>query len=160
MILDVGCHTGYLLKIIHNQNSLVKCYGIDIDDAVLNPIVEDCDLRKADVRNLPFQDKYFDTVFATDVLEHVEEIDKAIKEIQRVLKTNGVAILCGPTESWFYQLCRFFYIGKTHYGGHKHTIYDIEKMFQSNGFQLLEQKSLPEFPIPELFRISKFKKIT
>ena len=159
MILDVGCHTGYLLKMIKNQNSSTKCYGVDIDDAVLNPIVDNCDLRKADVKNMPFNDKYFDIVFATDVLEHVDEIDTAVKEIKRVIKSNGVAVLCGPTESWFYQLCRFLYIGKFRYGGHKHTIYDIEKIFESNDFKLIKQKSLPGFPFPELFRISVFKKI-
>jgi len=40
---------------------------------------------------------------------------------------------------------------------HVLTIYGIEKKFQTNGFQLDDQKALPGFPTPELFRISKFK---
>ncbi len=34
----------------------------------------------------------------------------------------------------------------------------VSNLFQEKGFQLMNQKSLPRFPIPELFRISKFKK--
>jgi len=41
---------------------------------------------------------------------------------------------------------------------HVHTVYEIEKKIQFKGFQLVNKKSLPGFPIPELFRISKFKK--
>jgi len=108
--------------------------------------------------NLPFENNYFDVIFVLDILEHVKEIDKAIEEIKRVLKTNGHVILSGPTETWFYKLCRLFYRRKIVHEEHVLIVYEIEKKFQEKGFQLMNQKSLPVFPIPELFRISKFKK--
>lgn len=158
-VIDVGCHTGYLLKMIKNYNPKINCYGIDINDGVFTPIVEGCDLRKADVRNMPFNNESFDILFVTDVLEHVEEIETAINEIKRVLKKGGSAILSGPTETWFYRFCRFLWLGKMHYSGHKHTIYDIERIFEKNSFKLILKKSLPCFPLPELFRITKFQKL-
>jgi ubiquinone/menaquinone biosynthesis C-methylase UbiE len=160
VVLDVGCHTGYLLKFIHFLNPLTKLYGIDNDPyGPSNTKIENCELQTADVRKIPFDEKYFDVIFAMDVLEHVEnDLDMAINEIGRVLKPEGIVILSGPTESWFYSLCRFFYIGKFRYAGHKRTVYDIEKMFESSGFQLIEKRSLPGFPLPPLFRITKFKK--
>lgn len=157
IVLDAGCHKGYLLKMIQNLG-LIDLHGIDISPAILQPFLS-CDLRRADVRNIPFPDSYFDVVFALDMLEHVDEIELAIKEINRVLKVNGFAVLSGPTESWFYKFCRFLWLGKLTTEAHKRSVYDIERVFQHSSFQLIEEKSLPGFPVPELFRISKFKKI-
>jgi len=156
-ILDVGCKDGYLLKLIRSRNKSCKCYGIDINLELFETI-EKCDVREADVTNLPFENNYFDVIFVLDILEHVKEIDKAIEEIKRVLKTNGHVILSGPTETWFYKLCRLFYRRKIVHEEHVLIVYEIEKKFQEKGFQLMNQKSLPGFPMPELFRISKFKK--
>ena len=157
VILDVGCKDGYLLKTIRNYNQSCKCYGIEKNPKVLE-MIKTCDVRVADVTDLPFENNFFDKVFVLDVLEHVEELDKAIEEIKRVLKTHGNIILSGPTETWFYKLCRLFYRQMIDFEEHIHTVYGIEKKIQLKGFQLVNQKSLPGFLIPELFRISKFKK--
>jgi ubiquinone/menaquinone biosynthesis C-methylase UbiE len=49
-----------------------------------------------DLRQLPFADATYDFVFASHVLEHIPDDDKAISEIRRVLKPNGIAILPVP----------------------------------------------------------------
>lgn len=160
IILDIGCESGYMLKKIRNLNHFCKCYGIDNDPSGLGN-VENCDLRIADAEKLPFDNKYFDRVFVLDVLEHIGKFDNVINEIYRVLKLNGLVILSGPIESWFYKFCRFLWLHNWSYPDHHlHTIYDIEKRFEPNRFQLIKQKSLPRIPFLPLFRISKFKKIT
>lgn len=52
-----------------------------------------------DIRNLPFQDGTYDFVFASHVLEHIRDDEKAIREIRRVLRPKGVAILPVPIVS-------------------------------------------------------------
>lgn len=52
-----------------------------------------------DICNLPFDDCTFDIVFASHVLEHVKDYDKALKEVNRILKINGIAILPVPVVS-------------------------------------------------------------
>ena len=49
-----------------------------------------------DVQDLPFEDHSFDFVFASHVLEHVPDDEKAISEIRRILRPNGIAILPIP----------------------------------------------------------------
>ncbi len=160
-ILDVGCSRGYLLKLIYEQNTSCKLYGIDISELpVKYPWDPHCELKVGDVRDIPFKDETFSILFVADVLEHVDELDIALKEIHRILKPNGVAILTGPTESWFYKLCRLIWLGRTNAGYHLYTIYDIEKKFENNSFKLLERKSLPGFPLPQLFRISMYQKLS
>lgn len=52
--------------------------------------------HNVDIRNLPFEDATYDFVFASHVLEHVREDGEAIKEVRRVLKPNGIAVLPVP----------------------------------------------------------------
>ncbi len=49
-----------------------------------------------DLQELPFADQTYDFVFASHVLEHVPDDIKAISEIRRILKPNGVAVLPVP----------------------------------------------------------------
>lgn len=51
---------------------------------------------KADIHTLPFGDENFDLVLCNHVLEHVRDDIAAMKEIRRVLKTGGRAILQVP----------------------------------------------------------------
>jgi len=157
VVLDVGCADGYVLKKTLEINDSCKCYGVDVLEKNLKEI-PNCDIRVADARNLPFADKFFDIVFVLDMLEHVKDFEQIINEIKRVLKPNGCAILSGPTETWFYKFCRFLWLRKFSEEFHLYSIYEIEKKFPPNGFELIKTVSLPRFLIPELFRISKFIK--
>jgi len=171
VLLDIGCHEGQFFKIVRKSNKICTCYGIDIEPAVENLNIENCKFKVADVKDLPFEDNYFDVVFALSTLEHIEDLDVVIKEIKRVLKPKGSVILSSPTESWFYHLCRFLLFGvskKNAYHdkpGFRHKVdfhfqnaYGVEKKFKENGFIQILQKSLPGFPVPELHRIVKFQK--
>lgn len=52
--------------------------------------------RKIDLTDLPFEDASFDVVFASHVLEHIKEDQKAVSEVRRVLRPGGFAILPVP----------------------------------------------------------------
>lgn len=56
---------------------------------------------KADIHHLPFSDNVFDAAICNHVMEHVENDIKAMKEIFRVLKPGGWAIMQVP---FFYPL--------------------------------------------------------
>lgn len=49
-----------------------------------------------DIRKLPFEDGSFDFVFASHVLEHIDDDQAALREIRRVLTPSGIAILPVP----------------------------------------------------------------
>ena len=53
---------------------------------------------KADICSLPFEDESFDTILCNHVLEHIKEDTKAMREIFRVLKKGGWAILQIPQD--------------------------------------------------------------
>jgi ubiquinone/menaquinone biosynthesis C-methylase UbiE len=53
---------------------------------------------KADICNLPFEDNQYDVLFCNHVLEHIPDDTKAMKELYRVLKPGGMAILQIPQD--------------------------------------------------------------
>jgi len=59
-----------------------------------SPIVD----VKTDIRDMVFNDEEFDFVICNHVLEHIDNEQKAMKEILRVLKPGGKAILQVPID--------------------------------------------------------------
>lgn len=53
---------------------------------------------KADICALPFKDNSYDVIFCNHVLEHIPDDTKAMKELYRVLKPGGWAILQIPQD--------------------------------------------------------------
>lgn len=53
-------------------------------------------VMKLDLLNLPFEDGFFDLVIANHVMEHIPDDIRAIKEVFRVLKQGGRAVLQVP----------------------------------------------------------------
>jgi len=63
----------------------------------LNPLVAD---TKIDITDIKFENNFFDFIICNHVLEHVKDDKKAIRELFRVLKTNGEAILQVPISKY------------------------------------------------------------
>jgi SAM-dependent methyltransferase len=62
-----------------------------------------------DGRRLPFPDAAFDAVFSSNVLEHVQDLDALLGEIQRVLRPGGLSLHLMPTSAWrFWSLLTHF----------------------------------------------------
>jgi len=72
-----------------------KLKHIDLITADLySPIVD----VKADILDLPFEDNSFDIIFCNHVLEHIEDDNKAMQELYRVLKPGGFGIFQIPQD--------------------------------------------------------------
>jgi len=55
-------------------------------------------VKEGDSANLVFDDKNFDVIFSSNVLEHVVDLDKAFSEMKRVIKDGGIMIHTMPTH--------------------------------------------------------------
>lgn len=99
-ILDVGCGDGYGSYKLHSLGYQVM--GIDLSEEMIVKAKERLQaipFQQADVVDLPIESNSFDGVLCINVLEWVEVPSLALKEIRRILKSNG--LLCvgilGPT---------------------------------------------------------------
>ncbi|MDT0647504.1 class I SAM-dependent methyltransferase [Zunongwangia sp. F260] len=72
-----------------------KLANIDYTTTDLNSPLADV---KADINNLPFDDNAYDFILCNHVLEHIPDDTRAMKELYRVLKPGGTAILQIPQD--------------------------------------------------------------
>ncbi len=118
-LLEIGCSFGYLLKRLEKD---FNTYGIDKSSYAIKSSKNICRKSKTyvgDARNLSiFKNRFFDVVIALHVLEHLNTPEKAIAEVHRILKNNGIFIFVTPnTTSLMRKIKRddwFGYRDKTH----------------------------------------------
>lgn len=67
----------------------------DIDLTTTDLFRDDVDIQ-ADIQALPFEDSYFDAIICSHVLEHVPDDTAAMRELRRVLKPTGWAVISVP----------------------------------------------------------------
>lgn len=104
-ILDMGCGEGFYSMIFSN---LYDCNitAVDYDPEILGLAHKWLDgrigvrLEQGDITNLRFPDNFFDKIVCTEVLEHITEDKKAIKELYRVLKPGGVIAITVPNKNY------------------------------------------------------------
>lgn len=62
-----------------------------------------------DGRFLPFRNNTFDYLVCSEVIEHIDEREKCLREVARVLKPDGVLVLSTPNWWSLYGLFRYLY---------------------------------------------------
>ena len=94
-LLDAGCGKMPYRNHILSNSEVIEYVGLDIESA----LVYDSEVKPDffwDGVKMPFQDNSFDTVMATEVLEHVPNVEIYLKEVYRVLKNDGVFFFTIP----------------------------------------------------------------
>lgn len=92
-VLDLGCGSGRYTQVLKDLGASVV--GIDPSEGLLKIAreqIQNIDFIKADSSNLPFNNNYFDMVFAGMVIHYVKDIELSFKEVSRVLKPEGIFI--------------------------------------------------------------------
>jgi len=121
--LDIGCGSGRWLK------NFPGWQGIDTDArAKATPGV-----KLGSVEDIPFEKNSFDIVLTSHILEHVtrEHFEKAMAEINRVLKKNGILVVFGPNPSH-----QNFYNDYTHVN--PVNVFSLSSVLKHTGFEILE----------------------
>jgi ubiquinone/menaquinone biosynthesis C-methylase UbiE len=104
-VLEVGADQGQHLKYVKHKFQSYKTIDLHL------PKKKSSDSRvthlQGDVHNLPFKDNIFDRVIVTCVFHHLQDPNKALSELVRVVKENGVISVLIPRDpSTIYNLVR------------------------------------------------------
>ncbi len=96
-ILDLCTGTGDIPKLLKKRFPNSKITGVDFCEEMLNIAAhknkhKNITFTQADCLNLPFQDNSFDIVTISFGLRNTADYDKAISEIARVLRPNGIFV--------------------------------------------------------------------
>ena len=100
-VLDVGCAMGFSVACLRILG--IEAWGLDISKYALSRAPEFITpfLFNASVCSIPLQDKSFDLIFSSGMLEHIPKrnLHKAINEIVRVGKRGLIGVSCLDDET-------------------------------------------------------------
>jgi ubiquinone/menaquinone biosynthesis C-methylase UbiE len=113
--LEIGCGSGFGMRIILETFGAASVRGIDIDPRMVARAQKRirrygarAEVSVGDVTAIPAEDQSFDVVFDFSVLHHVESWEDGVREVARVLKPNGLFVFREATKQaldrWSYRL--------------------------------------------------------
>lgn len=99
-ILDCGCGSGdYIIEFLKYSSNVI---GVECNEDKIKAFkslnINSDKIIIGNIEHLEFKDDKFDVVFFNEVLEHVSNESKALAEIKRVLKPNGILALFSPNR--------------------------------------------------------------
>jgi SAM-dependent methyltransferase len=100
-VLDVGCGGGNIARAIKHYRPDLEIWGVDLSHEALRYALTSPNgtyFVEASGENLPFHDGFFDAVTMFDVLEHIPNPEKSLRDVRRVLRSSGVFHLFLPLE--------------------------------------------------------------
>ncbi|MDO8894687.1 class I SAM-dependent methyltransferase [Nitrosomonas sp.] len=117
-ILDYGCGAGQIVVQLMQNN--VDAYGCDVfyegadylksvDPKLIGIKIKP--MKESESFKIPFDDNFFDCIINNQVMEHVEDIDFTLGEMNRVLRPNGVILSLFPSMgTWRETHCGVFFL--------------------------------------------------
>ncbi len=146
-VLDAGCGTGNLLKILEDENKNLKLYGLDISKEMLKIARKKLKLAKLKLESaekISFRKNYFDYVFSIDAFHHYYNSALVMRNFYRVLKKGGYLIIADFSFGIFFNKI-FSRIEPGNNG--MHTASEFKELFKNYKFKDIRQKRLGLFNI-------------
>lgn len=99
----------------------------------LNKRNQKVNLFQFDLRQIPFNDNSIDAFSCLNVLEHVKEDDKGLRELNRVLKPRGLGYIMVPASPSLYD----FY-DEVHYHFRRYNKKELKSKIKAAGFKIVK----------------------
>lgn len=168
-VIDLGCGDGFYLHLLGSLPLKLKLLGFEYDNIVLKNAKKNLKNKKVkflwgDIQRMPFNDNSLKKVILTEVLEHIPDDRKALTEIYRVLKPNGIILITVPNWrfpflwdpiNWVLQNIFGIHIGGTgffagiwarHLRLYKRD--DLVRLIKKTGFKIEEEDELTTRALP------------
>jgi len=102
IVLDAGSGEGYGSHFLAGAAAAVT--GVDISKEAVNHaagkyIRDNLNYQEMNLMDLTFAEGSFDVIVSSQVIEHLNEPDKFLNGIKRILKKDGLAVICTPNKN-------------------------------------------------------------
>lgn len=168
-VLDIGCGDGSDLKKISEKGAVV--YGVEPSEEFVKSAKElnpNGIIKEGVAENIPFSDGMFDVVISKWALQTCTDLEKALSEVGRVLKKDGIFILLSkhPMQQYFGKMREYgnesnyfeskvstlhIFNGKITLKEPTHTFNEYFNVEFFNNFELIDFKESFDFPASEQF---------
>lgn len=147
--LEIGCGTGFVLSGIAQSFPGKNYAGCEIYSEGLSfaekrlPI--GTNLFQMDARDMPFVSEW-DLIAACDVLEHIDDDEKALREMHRSLRPGGGLLLTVPQHKWMWstqdeQACHV----------RRYSRAELIRKIRRVGFEILDATSFVSLLLPAMW---------
>lgn len=153
-MLEIGCGTGYVLRGITRALPDLQASGSEIFLEGLgfaSRRLPTADLFQMDAREIPY-DNEFDVIGAFDVIEHIEEDERVLREIHRALKPGGGALFTVPQHPalWSTQDESACHV-------RRYRRHELTDKLRANGYSIVFSSSFVSLLLP-LLAFSRWRK--
>lgn len=123
VLLDFGCGSKPYRELFKVQEYI----GLDIEQSSCNHHESNVDIFY-DGKTIPFADNHFDSIFCSEVIEHIFNLDGILSELHRVLKSQGRMLITTPF-CWDQHLIPYDFARYTEFG--------LKHVLESHGFEVI-----------------------
>jgi ubiquinone/menaquinone biosynthesis C-methylase UbiE len=127
-VLDIASGEGYGSNILANYAE--KVTGVDISSEAIAHAQKvyhrnNLEYIQGNATKIPLTDKSIDVVVSFETIEHLEEQERMMEEICRVIKTEGILIISSPDKYYYSDVPNFkneFHVKELYYEEFKNLI--------------------------------------
>jgi SAM-dependent methyltransferase len=134
-LLDVGCGSGVLLTYIKNKNHFRDLWGSDFSQqSIVLAKSLHFNVFRADLLHLgDFSGCRYNSVICSEVLEHIEDDEKAIANLFELLQPGGKIIVTVPFSMNYWS-------DHDEFAGHirRYELEELKEKFMRNNFRILD----------------------
>lgn len=153
LVLDLGCGIGYFSSLIKENLKVRDIVGLDRNIISLEHAhtrMKDMEFVLADASSLPFRENVFDLVLMREVLEHLKEPQKCLKEVHRVSSPNGRLVITTPNGLYMRILHHRHEVAMNHVK--EYTLYEVRSLLNKADFSICQTMASN---LPFAHRLSK-----
>ncbi|HEY6045376.1 MAG TPA: methyltransferase domain-containing protein, partial [Pyrinomonadaceae bacterium] len=153
-ILDVGCGTGANLKTL---SEFGDAEGVDVSPDAIEFCRERglTNVKLGAAEELPYESGTFDLVTALDVVEHLDDDVGGLREMRRVLRRGGHALIFVPTFMWLWGVQDVVSNHRRRY-----TLSELRRALEEAGFEIERATYANITFLPPVFLIRLLMRIT
>jgi SAM-dependent methyltransferase len=153
-ILDIGCSSGHLIRDIQQRFPQAALIGADAVPGPLERLARsmpEIPLLQFDLVRCPLPDACVDVAVLLNVLEHIEDDASAAKQVLRILRPGGIAVIEVPFGPHLFDVYDRQLLHHRRY-----RMVDIRRVVARAGFEVIAASHLGFFLYPA-FRAVKLR---
>lgn len=140
-VLDIGCGSGNILGQLVGRN--MSLFGLDLSDAMVqvaeNRLGNRALVTVGDAEKLPYENSSMDLIVCNASFHHYPNPEKVLKEMYRVLKSDGSLLIGDPNLSFLLRVLMNPFIKYSNAGDYKiYSKSGFEKLLMANGFRMVD----------------------
>ena len=155
-LIEFGSSTGYMIQDIKNSFPDMGLIATDLYAEGLHKSYKrnpDIYHVQCDNTDAPFEDETMDIIVSLNVLEHIEDDEKAISECHRILKTGGYAVFVVPRGDKLYD-----YYDEALYHKRRYANGELKRKCETAGFRVVFNSHLASLIYPAFWLKKKWNR--